>query len=205
MSLISILIASAAMTVSTQGPEKPHCPLCAPNDKAPAIEAKAYDTADWPDHNPERMLYSDNLQGQAMPIALGKETHLSEMSLEQTKGKVLIVDFWATWCGPCIAATPKLAELQKNHKDNLAVVGVSGLNETQSTVETFLANKKEPFVQLYDPEMKAFRAFDSTGIPLVLVISTDGIIRWMGNPLQPEFKDIVEQVIKADPLIQAKD
>jgi thiol-disulfide isomerase/thioredoxin len=205
MSFLSIILASAGMTIAMAGPDDAHCPLCAKKDKTPAIEAKAYESASWPAHNPERNLYSNNFQGKAMPLALGKEVVLSEgMTLEDAKGKVMIIDFWATWCGPCIAAVPKLADLQEKHEDNLMVVGVSGLSEDQNTVESFLAEKKEPFLQLYDPEMKVFGEFKSTGIPLVLVVSTDGVIRWMGNPHDREFKSAVEQVIKADPMIQAK-
>lgn len=205
MSFISILIASAGLTLACAGPGDAACPLCADKDKAPKIEAQAYETAEWPSHNPERNLYSDNFQGKAMPIALGKETVLSQdMSLEDTKGKVMIVDFWATWCGPCVAAVPKLADLQEKHEDDLVVVGVSGLNDGQNAVESFLKKKNEPFVQLYDPEMKVFNEFNSTGIPLVLVVSTDGVIRWMGNPHDRAFKSAVEKVIKADPMIQAK-
>lgn len=206
MSFISIIIASAGICLATSGPDEGHCPLCATKDKAPAIEAQAYETAAWPTHNPERNLYSSNFQGKPMPLALGKETVLSEgMSIENTKGKVMIVDFWATWCGPCIAAVPKLADLQEKHEDNLIVVGVSGLSEDQNTVESFLEKKKEPFLQLFDPEMKVFGEFKSTGIPLVLVVSTDGVIRWMGNPHDQGFKPAVEQVLKADPLILAKE
>ncbi len=205
MSFISIIIASAGMTLAMAGPGDAHCPLCDTAEKLPTVEAKAYETASWPTHNPERNLYSDNFQGKKMPVALGKETVISDgMSLEDTKGKVMIIDFWATWCGPCIAAAPKLADLQEKHEDDLIVVGVSGLREDQNTVESFIAEHKEPFLQLYDEDMQVFREFKSTGIPLVLVVSTDGVIRWMGNPHEQGFKAAVEKVIKADPLIQAK-
>ena len=84
------------------------------------------------------------------------------------------------------------------------VVGVTGLNEDQNTVESYLKGHDESYLQLFDPDMKVFKEFESTGIPLVLVVSTDGVIRWMGNPLQAEFESIVNAVVSADPLIQAK-
>ena len=205
MSLIATFIAAAAIALSSAGPEDGACPLCTAKDSAPKVEAAAYEKADWPAHNTGRNLYFTDFQGKPMPLALGKESVLSEgMTLEDTKGKVLVIDFWATWCGPCIAAAPKLEKLQKDHKDNLQVIAVSGLSEDRNTVESFLAEHKEPFLQLFDPEMKVFNEFKSTGIPLVLVVSTDGVIRWMGNPHQNEFRNAVEQVIAADPLIQAK-
>ena len=128
----------------------------------------------------------------------------AEVTLQDFEGQAILINFWATWCGPCVAAVPKLADLQEKHEDDLVVVGVSGLNDGQNAVESFLKKKNEPFVQLYDPEMKVFNEFNSTGIPLVLVVSTDGVIRWMGNPHDRAFKSAVEKVIKADPMIQAK-
>lgn len=205
MSFISILIASASLTLGMAEPTDGACPLCAAKDNAPKVEAGAYDKAEWPAHNPERNLYSSNFQGKPMPMSLGKETVLSgDLSHKDTEGKVLVIDFWATWCGPCIAAAPKLEKLQKAHADNLMVVGVTGLNEDQNTVESYLKGHDESYLQLFDPDMKVFKEFESTGIPLVLVVSTDGVIRWMGNPLQAEFESIVNAVVSADPLIQAK-
>lgn len=228
MSFVTMILASAGLSLSMMGPgscppgcekdcctaeaapeKEAHCPLCATKDakqpELPQIDTAAYGNANWPAHNPEKGLYFKNFQGKPMPAKFSDETVLSgERTLEHTKGKVMIVDFWATWCGPCVAAAPKLAELQEANKDNLQVVGVSGVNEDQATVAAFLASHEEPFVQLFDSDQKVMKHFETRGIPLVLVVSTDGVIRWMGNPLQPEFKKVVEQVLEADPLIQAK-
>lgn len=184
---------------------KTECALACSTEKLPEIDSALYGNAAWPAHNDPKSLYSKNLQGKPMPVALGSETVLSaEMTHEATKGKVLIVDFWATWCGPCIAAAPKLADLQNTHAGNLQVVGISGLNETQETVQSFVDKHDEPFLQLYDNKQTVFKHFESTGIPLVAVVSTDGVIRWLGNPHQPDFKAAVEQVLKVDPMVQAK-
>lgn len=229
MNVFALLIASAGMSLGLVGPEAKTCPAgcekaccttdkaesekdeccalgaAAAEDKLPQVDSAAYGNADWPAFNPDKDLYSKNLQGKKLPVAFGSETILSEGSdLKQLKGKVLIVDFWATWCGPCLAAAPKLADLKEAHSDDLMVVGVSGVNEDEQAVRSYLAEHHEPFMQLFDADQKVLKEFESRGIPLVLVMSTDGVIRWMGNPHEAEFKSVVEKVIKADPLIQAK-
>lgn len=234
MNTIALLIASAGMGLGFAGPDGEPCPvgceqacctagaqaldegdahvhaegvactLCA-SPKLPQIDSAAYGNANWPEYNNAKDLYSKNLQGQKLPVALGTETILSEGSdLKQLQGKVVIVDFWATWCGPCIAAAPKLASLQKANSENLMVVGLSGVNEDEQAVRSFLAEHDEPFMQLFDANQTVLKEFESRGIPLVVVMSTDGVIRWMGNPHESDFKAAVEQVLKADPLIQAK-
>lgn len=57
---------------------------------------------------------------------------------------------------------------------------------------------------LHDAEQRVYKPFESRGIPLVVVLSTDGVIRWMGNPHHKDFNAIVGQVVAADPMIKAK-
>ncbi len=227
MSVITLILASAGMSLGLIGPdakscatdcekaccstehaqdaEGKSCALCPTEAKLPEVETEAYANANWPAFNIEDDLYAKNLQGKMLPAALGSETVLSEgMDLKQLKGKVVVVDFWATWCGPCVAAAPKLASLQKAHSEDLMVVGVAGQREDEQTVRGFIAEHKEPFMHLFDSKQTVYKHFESRGIPLVVVLSTDGVIRWMGNPHEAEFDTVVKQVIAADPLIKAK-
>lgn len=168
-------------------------------DPAPGIRAEVdpalYAAAEWPAHNTE--LYAEDFQGQKLPVALGNETWLT--AEKDLGGKVLLLDFWATWCGPCIAAMPKLAEIQRSHPERLAVVGVSGRGEDSDTVRSHLAKKETAFSYIHDDEERLFKSFRSRGIPLLVLVSTDGVIRWMGNPFEPDFKAAVEQVLRVDP------
>jgi len=241
MSFITIIIASAGMSLGLVGPEgsqhkgmdadkttehvhqdgdsAKQCAACAAkadgtkcatcaahaidqDTPLPKIDSALYGNAAWPEYNKGEGLYSKDLQGQTLPVALGNETWISKEA--KLDGKVLVLDFWATWCGPCRAAMPKLNKLQEDNKDNLAVVAIAGQSEKEDTVRSFLAEHKESTNNLFDAKQSVFRPFESQGIPLVVVISTDGVIRWIGNPHDPKFQAAVDQVLKVDPLINAK-
>jgi thiol-disulfide isomerase/thioredoxin len=187
--------------------EDEKCAMCASHEmpektELPKVDSALYGNAQWPAHNKGESLYAKDFQGQALPVALGTETWITEKT--NLEGKVLILDFWATWCPPCRSATPILDGMQKENKENLAVLAIGGQSEDEKTVREYLSDHKETIHNLFDSKQSVFRQFESEGIPLVVVMSTDGIIRWIGNPHDKNFKGAVEQVISVDPLIQAK-
>jgi len=166
---------------------------------ASSISPAAYDKAPWPEHN-GRKLSADNYQGQKLPAPMGNEEWVdNERSLE---GKVLVLDFWATWCGPCIAAAPMLHDLQDSYEGRLEIVGIGG-GEKEENFRRYVLKKKGNYAQMFDGENTLNNALGITGIPHVVVLSTDGIIRWQGNPHNPEFKQAVALTIAADPLLAA--
>jgi len=160
--------------------------------------ASAYDTAAWPSHNTD--LYAKDFQGKALPVSLGSETWLTEKV--ETQGKVVVLDFWATWCGPCRAASPILDKLQKGNKDSLAVLAIAGQRDPIENVRSYVNEHPVSYAHLYDEKQSVYKPFESRGIPLVVVMSTDGVVRWMGNPHEPDFIPAVEAVLKADPKIE---
>lgn len=162
-------------------------------------DAAEYKTADWPPHNPRVGSSAKDLQGNPLPAQFGNETYLTDKP--DARGKILIIDFWATWCGPCRAVMPQLDKLQKQFKDDLVILGIS--DENKRTVERFLRSNRHDYSQAIDQKGTLKSAFGVRGIPHAVILSSDQTVRWQGHPgyLTPE---IIEQFIDADPGVRAR-
>jgi len=115
--------------------------------------------------------------------------------------RVTVLDFWATWCGPCLRASPTLARLQKKHDGDLNVIAVGGQSESRSDVLSYLRKNEPEYAHVFDSDQTLAKKLRVRGIPHVVVVSTDGVVRWQGNPLNSSFADVVDAVVRADPLL----
>ncbi len=163
---------------------------------APAASPEAYDQASWPAHNRGR-LNATNFQGRTLPVRLGGERWITEK--QDLTGKVVVLDFWAVWCPPCRQAMPGLDRLQKSNPNDLAILGIGGQSESFEKVRDYVRKTNHSYGQLYDGRQRIYKAMSVRAIPHVVVLSTDGVIRWQGNPLDPNFNRAVEQVLEVDP------
>lgn len=164
-------------------------------------DAKAYASAAWPKANTGDLGATSNLHGSGLPMPLGSEEWLTRKV--STEGKVLVIDFWATWCPPCRRSSPIFDRLQKENPESLVVLAVSGSGEDRGTVASFIAEHPTSYHHVFDGQQRLSTAVGVQGIPHTLVLSTDGVVRWQGNPLEDGFADAVRQVIKADPMFKS--
>jgi thiol-disulfide isomerase/thioredoxin len=164
--------------------------------------ADAYTQAKWPAANKNKgSISAKDLQGKALPAALGKETWLT--AKPDMAGKVVVIDFWATWCPPCRAAMPGVDKLSQQFKDDVVVMGLS--DEGADTVKKFLAKSKHSYPQAVDASATLNNALGIQGIPHVIVVSTDGVIRWQGHPGEiAKLTSVVGAAVKADPGVAAR-
>lgn len=95
------------------------------------------------------------------------------------EGKFLLIDFWATWCGPCIRAIPHMNELNAEFKDEVTFVGVS--RETRAKVEAMTSPVME-YYSAIDPKGSMQSYFNIRGIPHVVLMAPDGIVLFKGHP-----------------------
>jgi thiol-disulfide isomerase/thioredoxin len=120
-----------------------------------------------------------------------------DVSLAALKGKVVVVDFWATWCQPCIAEIPGYIELQKKYgPQGFVIVGVSMDNKKPEVVKAF-ADKRGvnyPIAMGDDALVEAFGGIE--GYPTTFLIDRDGKIRHrkLGMMAHHDYEAIVKQL-----------
>jgi len=127
---------------------------------------------------------SNRIQLPGNPIEITSTT-LSGEEIDfasQFKGKMVLVDFWATWCGPCIAEFPNMKKLYKTyHPHGFEIVGIS-LDDEKETVDEFVEANEIPWTIAYTPRAEGERGWDDanarrygiSGIPTMILVGKDG-------------------------------
>jgi peroxiredoxin len=134
--------------------------------------------------------------GAPFPDFNEKDLDGKPLSIANYKGKVVLVDFWATWCGPCRTELPNVIKsYEKHHKDGFEIVGIS-LDSDKSKLTTFLTDRNMTWPQYFDGkgwENKLAQKYGVQSIPATYLIDRDGKI--IGSNLRGE--DLEEAVTKA--------
>lgn len=145
------------------------------------------------DAKPKELLVGDP----APPLAV-KEFVKGEPVKEFAKGKVYVIEFWATWCGPCIKSIPHVTELQAKHKDAV-FIGVDVMESADDAVKAFVKKmgaKMEYRVAIDALDAKAddpesgvmaktwLEASYQEGIPASFIVDQAGKVAWIGHPME---------------------
>lgn len=136
-----------------------------------------------------KRLWADSFLGEPAPDLVVEEW-LTERP--DTGGKFVLIEFWATWCGPCRETIPKLNHFQKVFADDLIVIGVG--NESAEDIRNF----KEPEIRYslaIDTRGRTKAEAGVTGIPHAMLIDPDGMVVWEGYPLL-EGHELTEETIR---------
>ena len=138
------------------------------------------------------------LEGKPMPALSVTGWVNGEVKPEDMKGKVVIVDFYATWCGPCMAAIPHNNELLKKYKSKgLVIVGVCTNKRGQEKMEATVKDKGIEYPTARDPDLKSQEAWAVHYYPTYAVVDRKGVVRVIG--LQPDNVEKVVEKLLAEP------
>src|SRR5262245_62948194 len=123
----------------------------------------------------------------------------NRVDLQSLKGKVALLDFWASWCGPCVRELPHIEKLHRDFKDRgLVVLGVN--NEEADVARAFVKNKGYTFTSLVDEGREVAMKYGVSGIPHVFVIGREGKVKWHALGYGPggeiDLRSAVEKALK---------
>jgi peroxiredoxin len=106
-----------------------------------------------------------------------KSLHGEQISLDQYKGKYLLVNFWATWCGPCKMEMPSLEKLYQRFKaDKFDILAISNDMFGQAVVEPYIKANNLSFTILLDSQLKVSYQFGVISLPTTFLIDPEGNI-----------------------------
>ncbi|OGO26763.1 MAG: hypothetical protein A2W33_02240 [Chloroflexi bacterium RBG_16_52_11] len=96
------------------------------------------------------------------------------------RGKTVLLNVFASWCGPCRAETPELVELAKGESNDLLVIGLN-LGETPEAIETYRQDFNVPYLLLPDADGSLLEIYRPIGLPTIWFIDPEGVIRYIHN------------------------
>jgi len=129
----------------------------------------------------------------------------STVSLEQLKGKVVFLNIWATWCGPCREEMPSMETLYDELRPNrdFVMLAVSQDTKGRLVVAPYVEKNGYHFKVLLDPENQVGEAYDVSGVPETFIIDREGriVAHHMGafDWSRPDVKDALKQLLESKP------
>jgi cytochrome c biogenesis protein CcmG, thiol:disulfide interchange protein DsbE len=121
-----------------------------------------------------------------------------KVSLQQFRGKIVVLNFWATWCAPCVEEMPSLAQMQQKMKGKGVEVVAISVDINQSAYQNFLKSYKVDLLTVRDPDQKSNNLYGTFKFPETYIIDRRGVLRrkFVG-PIdwgQPEIMDYLAKL-----------
>ena len=139
---------------------------------------------------------ADELSGSAPNFTLqsrGGET----VSLSDLRGEVVMINFWATWCGPCRQEMPHLEALHQRYSSlGFTLLGVN-VEEDAKGVDKFLAETPVTFPVLYDPANDVSELYEVIAMPSTVMVDRSGNMRYIHHGYQPGYENAYQAQIRA--------
>lgn len=138
------------------------------------------------------LIFSACSKAQDQPIGAGStapdftlETIAGETIVlsEILKNQRVVLDFWASWCPPCVKAISELEEFYSENKDKIGVLGIN-VQESKAKVESFLKKKGVSYPVVLDSDGSVARLYNVRGIPTIVLVEKDGSILYYGHSVE---------------------
>lgn len=115
---------------------------------------------------------------------------------DSLRGKVVLVDFWASWCGPCQKSFPWLSAMYDRYSAKGLTIVAINLDKDRVAAEAFLAKHPAPFTVAFDPSGKTAKAYKVWGMPSSFILSPTGTVLYSYAGFNPDHAGAVEAMIK---------
>ncbi len=120
--------------------------------------------------------------------------------LEEQRGKVVMINFWASWCAPCRKEMPLLEELHDRYEQaGFTLFGVN-VEQNPDAAQKFLDDVGVTFPILYDPESTASRAYQVSAMPTTVMVDRDGEVRYVNRGYkegdEAKYRDQIRELIR---------
>ncbi len=138
-------------------------------------EAKEIETSDVSEEkeSSETLFYPALSESSAAPDFTAEVNDGSSFILSDHDGEVILLNFWATWCDPCVKEMPTFQKIYEEYGDKIQILAVN-LSEDKYTVDTFISDAGYTFPVAYDENGEIGNKYPSDGIPYTVVIGKDG-------------------------------
>lgn len=118
-----------------------------------------------------------------------KSKNGENLRLSEHKGQVVLINFWASWCGPCRQEMPLLDEMQDKYaKLGFTVFGVN-VDKNPAKADKILKDIPVSFPVLYDPDGTVSQLYDVSAMPTTVIVDRDGNMRYLHKGFKPGYED----------------
>ena len=118
------------------------------------------------------------------------------VKLSEYRGKVIMINFWASWCGPCRKEMPLLEELYQRYKDGgFTLLGVN-VEEDSAAAKDLLKEVRVSFPILFDNENKVSQLYNVEAMPSTVILDRDGNMRFVHKGYQPGYEDEYQKQVR---------
>jgi peroxiredoxin len=134
-------------------------------------------------------LASSGLTGQAAPDFALKSSSGANLRLSEYRGDVVMVNFWATWCGPCRQEMPLLDELYSRYERvGFSLLGVN-IDDDSRRAMSMVSELGVSFPVLFDARKEVSKLYEVDAMPVTVLIDREGTIRYVHNGYKPGYEE----------------